>query len=566
MMIGFDQAFQPGVTFRPPPATLLHRPRVGGGEQHPTRRQDARTGIPNVIRYPGKFGPSTRQNDTMMVEMNALLRRSLLLRFPSMVLLALLAACGEGLEPSHAGQAGSSPRPAGMAGRVDTTLPGGEVFDQKLNGKIQAAWAKREAGYKPRTQHLNADGTPKFTNRLFLETSPYLLQHAHNPMNWHPWGDEAFETARRLGRPVLLSVGYSTCHWCHVMEEESFDDVEIARYINENYIPIKVDREERPDVDGIYMAAVQASTGRGGWPMTVWLTAERKPFYGGTYFPARDGDRGTRRGFLTLLKLLRKEFDTAPDRVSERAGRFVDAIGKMLEPAAGDSLPDAEVLHRVTRFYRGRFDSDQGGLSGAPKFPSSLPVRLMLRYHRRTGDQQALEMATRTLEKMAQGGMYDHAAGGFHRYSTDQRWLVPHFEKMLYDNALLVVGYLEGYQVTGREDFARVAREILRYVERDMTSPEGAFLFGDRRRQSQSGGRTRRGLVFHLDTGRDRATAGKRSSARGQCILRRYRKGKFRGPEHSAYAQTRGHGRQGTWAAEVGSPLRRAGIKGVALP
>ena len=411
----------------------------------------------------------------MMVEMNALFRRSLLLRFPSLVLLALLAACGEGLEPSHASQAGRSPRPGESAEQVATILPGGEVFDQKLNGKIQAAWADREADYKPRTRHLNSDGTPKFTNRLFLETSPYLLQHAHNPMNWHPWGDEAFETARRLGRPVLLSVGYSTCHWCHVMEEESFDDVEIARYINENYIPIKVDREERPDIDGIYMAAVQASTGRGGWPMTVWLTADRKPFFGGTYFPARDGDRGARRGFLTLLRLLREEHDTAPDRVSERAARFVDAIGKMLEPAAGDSLPDAEVLHRVARFYRGRFDSDQGGLSGAPKFPSSLPVRLMLRYHRRTNDQQALEMATRTLEKMAQGGMYDHAAGGFHRYSTDERWLVPHFEKMLYDNALLVVGYLEGYQVTGREDFARVAREILRYVERDMTSPEGAF-------------------------------------------------------------------------------------------
>ena len=411
----------------------------------------------------------------MMVEMDALSRRSFLLRSLPLVLLALLAACGEALEPSHAGQASTSPDPNSTTERVDTTLPGAEALDRNLDGEIQAAWANREEGYKPRTQHLNADGTPKFTNRLFLETSPYLLQHAHNPMNWHPWGDEAFETARRLGRPVLLSVGYSTCHWCHVMEEESFDDVEIARYINENYIPIKVDREERPDVDGIYMAAVQAFTGRGGWPMTVWLTAERKPFYGGTYFPARDGDRGTRRGFLTLLKLLRKEFDTAPDRVSERAGRFVDAIGKMLEPAAGDSLPDADLLHRVARFYRGRFDSDRGGLSGAPKFPSSLPVRLMLRYHRRTDDPQALEMATRTLEKMAQGGMYDHAAGGFHRYSTDERWLVPHFEKMLYDNALLVVAYLEAYQVTGREDFARVAREILRYVERDMTSPEGAF-------------------------------------------------------------------------------------------
>ncbi len=411
----------------------------------------------------------------MMVEMNAVFPRSFLLRFPPLALLALLAACGEGLEPSHAGQAGSSPRPTKATGRVETTLPGAEAFDPELNATIQAAWAKRETGYRPRTRHLNPDGSPQFTNRLFLETSPYLLQHAHNPMNWHPWGDEAFEKAKRLGRPVLLSVGYSTCHWCHVMEEESFDDVEIARYINENYIPIKVDREERPDVDAIYMAAVQWFTGRGGWPMTVWLTAEREPFFGGTYFPARDGDRGVRRGFLTLLRLLREEHATAPDRVSERAGRFVDAIGKRLEPAAGDALPDAEVLHRVAGFYRGRFDSDHGGLSGAPKFPSSLPVRLMLRYHRRTDDPQALKMATRTLEKMAQGGMYDHVAGGFHRYSTDEQWLVPHFEKMLYDNALLVVAYLEGYQASGREDFARVARDILRYVERDMMSPEGAF-------------------------------------------------------------------------------------------
>ena len=187
----------------------------------------------------------------MMVEMDALSQRSFLLRLLSLVLLALLAACGDAVEPSHAGQASASPDPNGTAGRVDTTLPGAEAFDQKLDRMIQAAWANREEGYKPRTQHLNADGTPKFTNRLFLETSPYLLQHAHNPMNWHPWGDEAFETAKRLGRPVLLSVGYSTCHWCHVMEEESFDDVEIARYINENYSPIKVDREERPDIDGI---------------------------------------------------------------------------------------------------------------------------------------------------------------------------------------------------------------------------------------------------------------------------------------------------------------------------
>jgi uncharacterized protein YyaL (SSP411 family) len=259
------------------------------------------------------------------------------------------------------------------------------------------------------------------------------------------------------------------------MEEESFEDEEIARFLNEHYVAIKVDREERPDVDAIYMAAVQATTGRGGWPMTVWLTLDRKPFYAGTYFPARDGDRGAGVGFLTLLKELHKVFESQPERVADRSTKIAEAIGKLLAPKAGDSLPQVKTLSAAASYYKARFDFSHGGLRGAPKFPSSLPVGFLLRYHRRTGDQQALEMATLTLEKMAQGGMYDHAGGGFHRYSTDAQWLVPHFEKMLYDNALLVVSYLEGYQATGRDEFAHVAREILRYVERDMTSPEGAF-------------------------------------------------------------------------------------------
>jgi hypothetical protein len=260
------------------------------------------------------------------------------------------------------------------------------------------------------------------------------------------------------------------------MEEESFDDEEIARFLNENYIIVKVDREERPDVDAIYMNAVQLLTGGGGWPMTVWLTPDRKPFYGGTYFPARDGDRGARVGFLTLLRKLKDAYAAQPDKVSETSARLTEAIRQNLAPDPGKkALPDARVLQAAASYYRARFDPARGGLAGAPKFPSSLPVRFLLRFHRRTQDAEALRMARVTLEKMAAGGIYDHVGGGFHRYSTDAEWLVPHFEKMLYDNALLTMAYLEGYQATGNEDFARVAREILRYVERDMTSPEGAF-------------------------------------------------------------------------------------------
>ena len=358
---------------------------------------------------------------------------------------------------------------------IVTQLPGADPFAETLANELNQAWSRRDPAYKPRTRHLNADGTPKFTNRLFLEGSPYLLQHAHNPMNWRPWGDEAFETARRLGRPVLLSVGYSTCHWCHVMEEESFDDTEIAKYINENYIAIKVDREERPDIDSIYMSAVQSMSGRGGWPMTVWLTPDRKPFYAGTYFPARDGDRGAPKGFLTILGDLKNVYDERPDDVAARAEQVAARVEASLEPETGSTLPGAAVLHTAARYYSKQFDEANGGTKGGPKFPSGLATRFLLRYHRRTGDAEALKMVERTLEHMAAGGIYDHVGGGFHRYATDAEWQVPHFEKMLYDNALLTVVYLEAYQASGREDFARIAREILRYVERDMTSPEGAF-------------------------------------------------------------------------------------------
>ena len=355
-------------------------------------------------------------------------------------------------------------------------LPGAAPYAPSLLKQFEKMQKKRGKDYQPRTRHFRSDGRAKYTNRLFLESSPYLLQHAHNPVNWYVWGDEAFEIAKKLNRPVLISVGYSTCHWCHIMEEESFEDEEIARYMNENYVAIKIDREERPDVDAIYMSAVQAMTGSGGWPMTVWLTPDRKPFFGGTYFPARDGDRGTSSGFLTLLQQLNKLYRDQPTKVTAQAAQLARDIQTILAPASGDGgLPTEKVLHNVIDIYKRRFDKKDGGLNRAPKFPSSTPIRFLLRYYRRTGDQEVLEIVTKTLNKMASGGIYDHVGGGFHRYSTDKHWLVPHFEKMLYDNALLIMAYLEAYQLTGNPEYERIVRETLRYVGRDMTSPTGAF-------------------------------------------------------------------------------------------
>ena len=364
-----------------------------------------------------------------------------------------------------------------MLEKIPEALPGGEPLGDELRRHLAEKLAGRGSDYVPRTRHRREDGSPIYTNRLFLESSPYLQQHAHNPVNWYPWGDEAFEAARKLDRPVLLSIGYSTCHWCHVMEEESFEDEEIARVLNELYIPIKVDREVRPDVDAVYMQAVQMMHGSGGWPLNTWLTPDRRPFYGGTYFPARDGDRGTRTGFLTLIKRLSDIYHQQPDRVANQAQQVVAAVKQSLEGAVtvSQALPGGEVLHAAASFYASRFDPVNGGLNRSPKFPSSLPIRYLLRYARRTGDARALDMVKLSLEKMAAGGMYDQVGGGFHRYSTDVRWLVPHFEKMLYDNALLAVAYLEAWQATGNERFAAVTRDILRYVGREMTAPGGAF-------------------------------------------------------------------------------------------
>jgi uncharacterized protein YyaL (SSP411 family) len=359
-------------------------------------------------------------------------------------------------------------------------LPGSAPFPAELQARLAAALAGKGPSYQPRTHHLvdGKPGAPRFTNRLILETSPYLLQHAHNPVSWWPWGDEAFAEARRTGRPVFLSIGYSTCHWCHVMERESFEDEEIARVLNERFIAIKVDREERPDVDAIYMTAVQALTGSGGWPMSSFLDADREPFFAGTYFPARDGDRGGARGFLSILGEIADVWEQDPPRIRKASSALAGAVRVALgggDAVPSDTVPGAGPIETAVRFFERAFDPVHGGVSRAPKFPSNIPVRLLLRYHRRTQDENALKMAVVTLEKMANGGLMDQVGGGFHRYSTDARWLVPHFEKMLYDNALLAVAYLEAWQVTGRRDFQRVARQTLDYVLREMTSPEGTF-------------------------------------------------------------------------------------------
>ncbi len=315
-------------------------------------------------------------------------------------------------------------------------------------------------------------------NRLIGETSPYLLQHAYNPVEWMPWGEDAFARARAEEKPIFLSVGYSSCHWCHVMERESFEDEDIAHLLSESFIAVKVDREERPDVDALYMTAVQIMTGQGGWPMSVFLTPDLRPFFGGTYFPPRS--MHGRPGFTEILKQLAQLWKSQRERVVEVAGNLAeslraDELPEGVEAAEGSGPPSLDVLEAAFRHSERTFDRDDGGFGGAPKFPRAVEIFELLRYHRRTGSRPALEMADLTLRKMAGGGMHDQVGGGFHRYSTDAQWLVPHFEKMLYDNALLVRAYLEGFQATGKEFFLQAARRTLDYVLREMTSPEGGF-------------------------------------------------------------------------------------------
>jgi uncharacterized protein YyaL (SSP411 family) len=310
------------------------------------------------------------------------------------------------------------------------------------------------------------------TNRLIHEKSPYLLQHAHNPVDWFPWGEEAFQKAKNENKPIFLSIGYSTCHWCHVMERESFENEAIAKIMNEHYVCIKVDREERPDVDQIYMNAVMMLTGQGGWPLNLFLTPDLKPFYGGTYF-APDARYG-RPGFPSVLEDVRRAWRTKPEEIEKAGQQLASVIARPSAQTSGEALNE-KILDLAREQLESGFDPKDGGFRGAPKFPPAMAIQFLLRLHQKTGDREILPLVEVTLDKMSWGGIYDQVGGGFSRYSTDDEWLVPHFEKMLYDNALLSRAYLEAYQVTGKEEYARVAREIFNYLSRDMTSPEGGF-------------------------------------------------------------------------------------------
>ena len=310
-------------------------------------------------------------------------------------------------------------------------------------------------------------------NRLIGETSPYLLQHAQNPVDWYPWGEEALARSRDEDKPILLSIGYSACHWCHVMERESFEDEAIASLMNANFVNIKVDREERPDLDAVYMEAVQMLTGSGGWPMTVFLTPDGKPFYGGTYFPP--ADRMNMPGFPRVLLAVTEAYRTNRNEVERVTGQLTEQMGRSGQMSQGNTLLTADILHEAYSRLAANFDYQNGGFGAAPKFPQPMTPEFMLRYYHQGYNPRALDMVELTLQKMAYGGMYDQLGGGFHRYSTDAYWLVPHFEKMLYDNALLARLYLHAYQLTGAELYRRITEETLDYVLREMTDSSGGF-------------------------------------------------------------------------------------------
>ena len=314
---------------------------------------------------------------------------------------------------------------------------------------------------------------PRFTNHLAKESSPYLLQHAHNPVNWFPWSEDALLKAKEEDKPILLSIGYSACHWCHVMEHESFEETSIAEQMNDNFINIKVDREERPDLDQIYMSAVQLMTGSGGWPLTVFLTPDAKPFYGGTYFPP--DDRYNRPGFRKVLATISEAYRERRDEIVKNAETLIEQINSQTRREDANGQIDLELMEQAQRGIASNFDANHGGFGSAPKFPPSMTIDFLLRHHHRTDNEVSLRMANLTLHKMAFGGIYDQLGGGFHRYSTDERWLAPHFEKMLYDNALLGRVYLDAFQVTGLPLYQRIVEETLDFVEREFRDPSGGF-------------------------------------------------------------------------------------------
>jgi uncharacterized protein YyaL (SSP411 family) len=313
-------------------------------------------------------------------------------------------------------------------------------------------------------------------NKLIFEKSPYLLQHAHNPVNWYPWGPEAFRLAQKKDKPIFLSIGYSTCHWCHVMAHESFEDPEVAGLMNEVFVSIKVDREERPDIDSVYMMVCQMLTESGGWPLTILMTPDKKPFYAATYIPKET--RFGRIGMLDLIPRVKEMWATRRSEMLNSADQITESISaasREMSPGASGEALDESTLKLTYDQLSKRFDERYGGFGSAPKFPSPHNLLFLLRYWRRTGSEGALEMVEKTLQEMRRGGIYDHVGFGFHRYSTDSRWLVPHFEKMLYDQALLAMAYTEAYQATGKKEYEEVAQEIFTYVLRDMMQPEGVF-------------------------------------------------------------------------------------------
>ncbi|MDT8323482.1 MAG: thioredoxin domain-containing protein [Bacteroidota bacterium] len=322
----------------------------------------------------------------------------------------------------------------------------------------------------PDLSTLPPDGGKEF-NRLVFTSSPYLLQHARNPVDWYPWGDEAFARARSEDKPVFLSIGYSTCHWCHVMEHESFENPAVAEFLAEHFISIKVDREERPDIDDIYMTVCQAMTGSGGWPLTVFLTPDRKPFYAGTYFPP--DDRFGRPGFMRVLSALREAWIEDRNKITGIAEELQTQLAAALR-ASEDEIPE-DILERAVDGFRSNYDSVYGGFGAAPKFPMGHTLRFLLRRAADTRDDELRTMVEHTLLRMYRGGLWDHLGGGFCRYSTDRKWLVPHFEKMLYDNALLLDAYVDAYQLTRKDIYRTIAEELITYVRRDMTDERGMF-------------------------------------------------------------------------------------------
>ncbi|MCZ6771231.1 MAG: DUF255 domain-containing protein, partial [Proteobacteria bacterium] len=353
-----------------------------------------------------------------------------------------------------------------MAYCAADSLPGATLAAE-IEARLLAARDERRGTYAVRTEHVDADGRPRYLNRLILEDSPYLLQHAHNPVNWYPWSEAAFAAAHREDKPVFLSIGYSTCHWCHVMERESFDDPAVARMLNEHFIAIKVDRERRPDVDTTYMTAVVLFTGQGGWPMSSFLTPVGKTFWGGTYFP--------RDTFLQLLQEVHASWEQSRDDIVRQADEIALVVQRALRSERGSAAIDDAVIERAISALAHRRDRVNGGSGDAPKFPQESNHLLLLDRALDSGDADLIAWIRFDLDAMAAGGIHDHVGGGFHRYATDANWRIPHFEKMLYNQAQLLRVYLRAYLLTGESRYARVATGIIDFVERDLAAPEGGF-------------------------------------------------------------------------------------------